>query len=286
MNNALNDLLQQPGIRRATAIQQHTGLQHVSTGYPALDDNLPGSGWPLGALTELLHEQPGIGELRLLIPALARLSREGRWIALIAPPYIPYAPALAALGVELSRVLLVHPGDEQDGLWAVEQALRNGNCGAVLAWPRSVDERSLRRLQLAAETGGTWGVLLRGAPSAIQSSPAALRLQLAPHEHGLAVRFLKCRGGFSHRELILDTEIRPAQPARAPEPQPSGAAAATSRPMATPTAALPTARQQRARGGRRRAMQMDLPLAAAPRQATPLGALPPHGKGRLARLRD
>lgn len=293
MNNALNDLLQQPGIWRAAEVQHNTGLNHVSTGYTALDDALPGGGWPQGALTELLHDRPGIGELRLLIPALARLSREGRWIALIAPPYIPYAPALAGLGVDLSRVLLVHPRNERDALWAVEQALRNGNCGAVLAWPRAVDERSLRRLQLAAEEGGAWGVLFRNALASAQTSPAALRLQLQHREAGLGVHLLKCRGGTNQREVVIDLSLQPrTQPAApAPETQADPAPeAAPAKPMATPADQPPAPRLRRDRSNRRRAMQMDLPLPTGarrfPSQATPLGALPTRHKGHLARLRD
>lgn len=292
MNNALNDLLQQPGIWRATEVQHNTGMDHVSTGYTALDEALPGGGWPQGALTELLHDRPGIGELRLLIPALARLSREGRWIALIAPPYIPYAPALAGLGVDLSRVLLVHPRNDHDALWAVEQALRNGNCGAVLAWPRTVDERSLRRLQLAAEEGGTWGVLFRSALAGAQTSPAALRLQLQHHEAGLGVRLLKCRGGTNQREVVIDLNLRPRSRPTALQPQTESApeAAPPARPMATPADQPVTTRLRRDRGNRRRAMQMDLPLPTGPRrfssQATPLGTLPARNKGHLARLRD
>src|SRR5690625_3239124 len=132
-NHALNDLLQQPGIWRAGDPAVRTGLEYVNTGYRVLDQALPGHGWPLGALTEILHDHAGIGELRLLMPALARLSRSGRWIVLVAPPHIPYAPALAASGIVLSRLLLVHPREtgEHDHLWAIEQALRAGTCAEI-----------------------------------------------------------------------------------------------------------------------------------------------------------
>lgn len=220
-DNALNELLQQPGIWRGREKALQTGLDHVSTGFAELDLALPGNGWPLGALTEVLHDQPGIGELRLLMPALARLSRQGRWIALIAPPYIPYAPALAAHGVDLSRVLLVHPKTTTDKLWAVEQALRAGTCGAVLAWPASADDKTLRRLQLAAEAGQSWGILFRPSAEAAQPSPAALRLEVAARDGKTAVRLLKYRGAANRVELLLDLERRPAaQINAAPTPQP------------------------------------------------------------------
>lgn len=208
-NHALNDLLQQPGIWRAGDPAVRTGLEYVNTGYRVLDQALPGHGWPLGALTEILHDHAGIGELRLLMPALARLSRSGRWIVLVAPPHIPYAPALAASGIDLSRLLLVHPREtgEHDHLWAIEQALRAGTCAAVLAWPGQIDGRQLRRLQLAAETGRCWGVLFRDA-AAVNPSPAPLRLQLEPADNdAVRIRLLKCRGAASGTELTLPLNL-------------------------------------------------------------------------------
>ncbi|MDZ7810356.1 MAG: translesion DNA synthesis-associated protein ImuA [Arhodomonas sp.] len=178
MSNAVEELLRQPGIWRAGSAETGAGGRHVATGIPALDEALPRGGWPCGALTEILHDRDGIGELSLVLPALAELSEGGGWVAFIAPPWLPYAPALAAAGVALSRVLLIHPRRDTDTLWAVEQALRAGTCGAVLAWPRQVDGTSLRRLQLAAEAGDSMGLLFRRGDSADRASPAALRLHL------------------------------------------------------------------------------------------------------------
>ncbi len=189
----LDTLLQRRDIWRGGRVSPPTG-EGLTTGFTALDAALPGGGWPQGALTELLLSQEGIGELRLLMPALARLSHVDRWIAWIAPSRLPYAPALAAARVELSRVLVVHVNDRTQGLWAIEQALRHGRCGAVLAWPRQADMRTLRRLQLAAEAGQAWGFLFRTRDEANTPSPAALRLRLEPSPHGLAVQILKCRG--------------------------------------------------------------------------------------------
>jgi len=56
----------------------------------ALDAALPSGGWPESALTEFLLPADGIGELRLLLPTLARLTQAARDIVLIAPPYLPY----------------------------------------------------------------------------------------------------------------------------------------------------------------------------------------------------
>jgi cell division inhibitor SulA len=268
MNTPLDDILQQPGVWRGREIVRNTGLEHTTTGFAELDRLLPGGGWPLGALTELYHGQPGIGELRLLMPALARLSRQGRWVALIAPPYIPYAPALAAFGLDLKHVLLVHPKTATDGLWALEQGLRSGTCGAVLAWPRQLDQQALRRLQLAAETGKSWGILFRDPAEQTQSSPAALRLRLEAREGNALVHLLKCRGGVAGAELTLDlsrhTSLEPT-PAAAPA-APEAAPAATPRP-----APRPVMRPRRLQPLRRPEPppQLDLPLPVAPGERRP-----------------
>ncbi len=207
MSSSLDKLLRHPGIWQAER-GRAAPYGSLSTGFVDLDQVLPGGGWPLGSLTEIVAEGAGIGELRLVVPALSRLSKEGRWIAWIAPPHIPYAPALAARGVELSRLLLVRTDSTADALWAAEQVLRSGSCGAVLAWPAEVDQRSLRRLQLAAETGRCWGLLFRPPTHDRQSSPAAVRLKLEPSSRGVAVQVLKCRGRGPSAPLVIDLSER------------------------------------------------------------------------------
>jgi hypothetical protein len=165
------------------------------SGFPELDASLPGGGWPVGAIAELMSDATGIGELSLLVPALSRLARAGRYIAWIAPPYLPYAPALAQRGLPLERVLLIRTRSPQQSLWAIEQALRCPAVGAVLGWPAYIVDKNVRRLQLAAEAGGSLGILYRPPEAARESSPAALRLRLHAASDGLAVEIQKSRGG-------------------------------------------------------------------------------------------
>jgi hypothetical protein len=202
VNPSLESVLQHPGIWRGNQRAQ-TAEAALPTGFAALDELLPGGGWPRGALTELLIGRQGIGELRLLMPALARLSEADGWLAWVAPPYVPYAAALAAAGIDLKRLVVAKPSSEADAWWTAEQALRSGACGALLAWLRAADERRMRRLQLAAETGHTWGVLFRHARAAQERSPAALRLLLEPAANGLAVHVLKRRGGPVSQPLVV-----------------------------------------------------------------------------------
>jgi len=195
MDNALRTLLVHPGLWLGDGSGATPGRGVVSSGLAPLDELLPGGGWPLAAVTEILPSRHGIGELRLLLPVLADLSRQGRRIAWIDPPHIPYPPAFSASGIALSRVLLVCAGAGRDRLWAAEQCLRSGACGGVLLWPGECDNQSLRRLQLAAERGGGLGFLFRPHRAAAAPSPAALRLRLTSTSGGVAVEVVKGRGG-------------------------------------------------------------------------------------------
>ena len=175
----------------------------LPSGYAELDGELPGGGWPLGMLTEILPACAGIGELRLLAPALARLSAEGRHLAWIAPPHTPYAPALAAAGIDLARLFIVRAERPQDVLWAAEQALRARACAAVLAWPAEARFADLRRLQVAAQTGRSLTVLFRPPAAAVEASPAPLRLGLAMRGGVPAIDIFKRRGRPQGGPLLL-----------------------------------------------------------------------------------
>lgn len=199
---SLDVVLNHPAVWRGNDCARVV-VPSVPTGFAELDAVLPGGGWPAGALTEIYPERPGTGELRLVTPAAARLTQSGRWLMLIAPPYIPYAPALASHGVRLSRVILVRTAAIEEGLWACEQALRSRGCGAVLAWLDRAPERSLRRLQLAAEGNDALALLFRPA-RAIPASPAALRLHVSKSQSRTLVRILKRRGSGVPAPIALD----------------------------------------------------------------------------------
>jgi len=169
-----------------------------STGRSALDARLPGGGWPTASLVEVLLETSGLGELQLFLPALVECQRrvgEMPWLVLIAPPHEPYAPALAQQGVELSRLLIVRPASATEALWAAEQTLSSGVCAAVLLWLQGTDDRWLRRLKLAAESGGALGVLFRPERHRFESSPASLRMAVTRGERETQIELLKVRGG-------------------------------------------------------------------------------------------
>lgn len=163
---------------------------------------LPGGGWPPAALSEILIGAVGIGELQLLWPTLARLTAAKERVVLISPPYLPYPQAWHAAGVDM-RYLSIVRAQGRDALWAAEQCLRSGSCGAVLCWPHKADDRALRRLQVAAETGQTLAFAYRSQKEAVNASPAALRLAIDAHPAQL--RVLKCRGGLPPARPIAAT---------------------------------------------------------------------------------
>jgi len=151
------------------------GARTVGTGYPALSAELPGGGWPVGALVELLVPHAGCGEMRLLAPGLAGTVAERRPLALVAPPHPPHAAALAALGVPLDALLWLRTGNRRDALWTAEQTLKAGCCGALLFWQMEAAPADvLRRLHLAAaRAGDTLAILGAWRPSTSQSTFAA-----------------------------------------------------------------------------------------------------------------
>ena len=200
MNVALDALLANSALWRARGgAEAADPATCLPTGWPRLDAELPGGGWPLGTLIEFLLPATGIGELSLLLPALGRLAAgplaaERRWLAWIAPPHAPYPPAFAQHGIHAERLLFVTAGRTQDRLWAIEQALRSGSCAAVLGWLDAADDRWLRRLKLAAATGHALAVLFRPLRRHATASPASLRLALEPTPAGLDLWLLKSRG--------------------------------------------------------------------------------------------
>lgn len=200
-SGSLDKLLENPRLWRGHGqAQAEPGL---ATGYEVLDRHLPGGGWPKQALTEILVEHYGVGELRLLMPALAQLSNgdadpacdEPGWIAWVSPPFQPYPPALQQWGIDLSRILIVRPKSDSEMLWSAEQALASGTCAAVLLWPDRLSDQASRRLQLAAEKGGSWAIAFRPPAARREPSAAALRIELLTGRDGTRLSILKSRGG-------------------------------------------------------------------------------------------
>lgn len=236
---SLDGLISQRRLWRGQSTAAAPALEQP-TGWPALDALLPTRGWPAAALSELLLPADGIGELQLLWPTLARLSQpKDGLIALIAPPHHPYPPAWQAAGVRLGALQVIRTKTPRDALWAAEQCLRSGACAAVLCWPQQADDRALRRLQVAAETGQALGFALRSVKAALNASPAALRIALDASPRQL--RVLKCRGGNPPVRAIPFPAQGHPEPVPQQPTQPREAPASIRAPAIRRQAALPMA---------------------------------------------
>lgn len=197
--------------------------QVVPTGDAALDAQLPGGGWPVGGLTEILQWEGVHSEWRLLLPALAA-SGHGA-VALVGAPHIPFAPALASQGLLGQRLLWINAQPMPARLWAAEQALRCADVDAVLLWlgperKGAVRSDQLRRLQMAASEHQKLLFVMRPEAAHSEASPAVLRVRVGPQPdaaapdaappaaNALQVQLLKRRGPPLAHGLTL--------PARAP----------------------------------------------------------------------
>jgi cell division inhibitor SulA/protein ImuA len=228
MNAALSQLLHHPWFWRGDDLAFVAST--LPTGYEALDRELPGGGWPHGQLIELLADDHGIGELRLLLPALRALVESGGWVAMVAPPHTPYAPAFARAGIDPRRIIVIETSDHDDRQhwWAAEQVLRANAAAALLFWPRRVPDARLRRLHLAAQEGDAPAFLFSDMARARQTSPSPLRIRLAAADGSMSTRtslaldIFKRRGGLMHEPLkiVLAIDSFAAKPVESPSPDP------------------------------------------------------------------
>ncbi len=190
--------LQIPGVWRGGRAQATVAV--ASTRIDALDRALLG-GWPVGALTQIVGTEAGLG-FSLIIPVLAEFTAAGRPVALIDPPYLPYAPALASRGVDLNHLLWVRPQNAAQAQWAAEQIAHSGLFAALACWGPALDGTAERRLQLAADAAQCLAFCFRTG-RADGHSYAAVRLAVAPAADAqLRVEVLKCRGGRAGHGLL------------------------------------------------------------------------------------
>jgi protein ImuA len=232
----------------------------VSTGSPALDQLLPGGGLKRGSLVEYLSPAAGSGAGTLALAAAREACRheEGqRALVVVDQSRTFYPPAAAAWGLDLSQTILLHPADSAAELWALDQALRCPGVGAVYATCGRLDVRDFRRLQLAAESGGTLGVLVRPARFRGQPTWADVRWEIRTKDEGrrsalghwslvirhswrLSVQLLRCRGGPA--EQIVELELGEATRTW----QAAGKSHAAAHPVPAPAQLADPARPRRA----------------------------------------
>ncbi|MEE9492579.1 MAG: SulA-like leucine-rich domain-containing protein [Gammaproteobacteria bacterium] len=183
--------------------QRHEPI--ISTGFPELDSMLPDGGWKRASVIEILSPATKRSPQHLIMPLLSSLNNAERWLSWIAPPEAPFGPALAAAGVELSKIQTVQPKSAQDTLWSIEQSLCSGASSIVLGWPVFTDNTVLRRTKEAAEIGDAICVLFRSSASVLTPSFADLRLLVDYDIDGsLMVSRVKERGGLVSDPVRID----------------------------------------------------------------------------------
>ena len=183
----------------------------LTSGHTALDAQLPGGGWPVGAICEILQAHSEHNEWRLLLPALrsvASLSVKPGPVVLVGAPHIPFVPGLAAQGLVAPSLLQVLASTPDERLWAAEQSLRCAAVQAVLAWLPQTRAEPLRRLQMAAHANNKLLFVMRPTQVRTESSPAVLRLLLAsqPQSDALLLHILKRRGRPLEQPLTLPAD--------------------------------------------------------------------------------
>ncbi|WP_194724086.1 translesion DNA synthesis-associated protein ImuA [Noviherbaspirillum malthae] len=197
-------------IWRADALGR-SRVSAISTGYAALDTELPGQGWNVSVLTELLWAYQGGGEFRVLAPALKMVSQAGKTVVLLGSPHELSAPALDQYGIDIKHLLIVHADKPADRLWTAEQILRSASAGALVSWHPAVKAEHLRRLQVAAAAVDSLTFILRPASTKVEPSPSPLRLHCEPAPYGqLSVDVFKRRGPAAAAPVLLPALFSPS----------------------------------------------------------------------------
>lgn len=286
----LPDITGQAAVWRADELARNVGATRP-TGHAALDAVLPGGGWPVGALVEVLQPQAGQGEWRLLLPALGASSAGA--LVLVNPPHRPFVPALAAQGLDAARLLVLHgptlARDAAARVWACEQALRGAGVAAVLAWLPQVRPEQLRRLQMAAQNFQQALFVMRPLAAQQEASPAVLRLLLEPGEgaDALTLRLLKRRGPPLTTPLVLPARPERLQALLAASRQQSARRRQGNGAATPPQPPVPLAPVKPVRF-RRNEVVASVPasadLSALLNTRVPAGAAPSGGSGALDRL--
>jgi protein ImuA len=175
----------------------------VSTGHAVLDAQLPGGGWPVGSMVEVLQARSGPHVWQLLLPGLAQaVQKQAGPVALVGSPFDPFGPSLGAQGLPGERLLCVKADKPAARLWSAEQCLRCADVVAVLAWLPQAKSAELRRLHMAAQQHDKLLFVFRGLNARQDSSPARVRL-LAEGVDSLRLHIIKRRGPPLEMPLVL-----------------------------------------------------------------------------------
>ena len=196
-----NLVRENPGLWRGRSRTAAAG-NSLDSGIERLNALLPAGGWPLQSVVELVVDDWGSGELQLLLPLMRDLSGQGSRLAMIGPPYLPYARALEDAGIDLDCLVVVDNQVSNDNRWwCAEKLLHHDQCRLVLVWPQYSRADQVRRLLLAAAAGNSLGVIFsRDNPV---DTPVSLRLKAEYCEQGIFVEVLKSRFSWLRGSAVI-----------------------------------------------------------------------------------
>ena len=209
MNTSL-DIVQslREQVRDCAAATRAGRGERISSGSAALDGLLPEGGFRRGILVEWLAAAGGSGACTLALHAAGEACREGGALVVLDRRRGFYPPAAEACGIDLAQMVVVRAASQRDEAWATDQALRSPGVAAVLCWPEKLDEHTFRRWQLAAESSGALGLLLRC--DAVRNAPswAEFKLLVSPRagSSSVQVELLRCRNGLSRGVAEVERE--------------------------------------------------------------------------------
>lgn len=159
---------------------------HLPFGLPALDGKLAAGGLATAALHEATGAEPGLaGDAAATLFLAGIAARAGGTVLWALGRRDLFAPGLEQAGLPPSRLLLAEAGEDAAVLAVMEEGLRHGGLAAVVGEVRRAGLTASRRLQLAAEEGGTLALLLRrprarDADPLAEPSTATTRWRVAP----------------------------------------------------------------------------------------------------------
>ena len=176
----------------------------VSSGWASFDAELPGGGWPRGAVTEVLATQPSVLEWRLLSPALRQIVAAGGQVVVIGPARHPHLPGLLHEGLDERQLVWIRAEAPSERMWVTEQLIRSNAAGAIVAWLPQARQEQLRRLQVGALACEGLVFLCRPTSARHEASASPLRVHASVGlDWELKVNVFKRRGPVHEGELVL-----------------------------------------------------------------------------------
>ena len=189
MNSKIQKLIEKQLVWKATEGTKKKEKK-IPSGFLNLDEAI--GGWPSSNVIELIHKEEGIGEISILTPLMARLSKTtNSWIVLVNPPYIPYAPSITARDINLSKILVIQSNHHCEMLWAMEQALSAQDCSIVIGWPKQINERTIRKFKAAARQGETIGFYIIDPKQSLVNSSVSHKILVEKKSLDIQISILK-----------------------------------------------------------------------------------------------